>query len=135
MYVWPDHFPHSCPPVDAIDVSGPVYRFINGRAPADRDFESHYERNAAKDWDADACVARGLSVLRNWSDCMIMRKAVPALRKKRVAVAMVVSPVGLIAPTPSNSCAGHCTWWRSLAPGQVRPLFSTFQEPSEASHE
>lgn len=129
MYVWPDHFPSSCPPSHANAVQGTIYRFINGSTPADRDFLSHYEREPAKDWGVEACKARGLSVLRTWSDCGLMRKAVPALRKKKVAIAEVATPVGLIATTSSNSCAGHCTWWRSIPPDQIRPLFSTCLEP------
>lgn len=135
VYVWPDHFPPSCPPTHAIDVAGTVYRFINGGQPADRDFLSHYERDPAQEWGAEACMARGLSVLRTLGDCRIMRKAVPALRKKRIAVATVETPIGVIAETPSMSCKGHCTWWRSRTPEQVRPLFSTVQEPPETSHE
>lgn len=135
MYVWPSHFPSSCPPTHASNLAGTVFRFINGAAPADRDFESYYERNPEKVWGGQACQARGLSVVHTWSDCRIMRKAIPALRKKRLAVAEVSTEIGLVAITPSNSCAGHHTWWRAPATYEVRSLFRTFDEPSETAHE
>ena len=136
MYVWPSHFPPSCPPPDSVDLAGTVYRFINGAAPADRDFvSSYYEREPEKDWGKEGCKARGLSVLRTWADCRVMRKAIPALRKKRVGVAQVSAPIGLVSNTPSQSCTGHCTWWRAPKPSEVRPLFTTFDEPSEADNE
>lgn len=135
MYVWPTHFPPACPPVHATNLAGPVFRFINGTVPADRDFVSYYERDPGKDWGSQACQARGLSVVRTWADCGLMRKAIPALRKKRVAIAQVSTPIGLIAITPSNSCSGHSTWWRASTPSDVRPLFQTYDEPPEATSE
>jgi hypothetical protein len=135
VYVWPSHFPVSCPPSSAAELAGTVFRFINGRTAAERDFISHYERDPGKDWGDDGCKARGLSILRTWADCEVMRKAVPALRKKQVAHAEITTPVGLVAGTPSNSCAGHCTWWRSPPPAAVHPLFAVFDESEEAAHE
>lgn len=135
MFVWPPHFPTSCPPAGAIDLKGTVFRFINGRVPVDKDFLSHYEREPDKDWGDDACRARGLSVLRTWADCVQMRKGVPALRKKKLAIAEISTKVGPVATTPSNNCGGHRTWWRHPLPQDVRPLFSTFDEPQEAGDE
>lgn len=96
---------------------------------------SYYERDPAKDWGAEACKARGLSVVHSWADCGQMRRAIPALRKKRIAVAELGSEVGVVAITPSNSCAGHSTWWRAPTPTEVRPLFATFDEPSGGANE
>ena len=135
MYVWPSHFPPACPPAHASNLAGAVFRFINGTAPADKDFVSYFERDTAKDWGTQACQARGLSVVRTWSDCGLMRKAIPALRKKRVAVAQVSTQIGLVASSPSNSCSGHSTWWRAPPPSEVRSLFQTFDESSEAANE
>ena len=135
MYVWPTHFPPACPPAHASNLTGTVFRFINGRAPSDRDFVSHYERSPAHDWGMQACQARGLSVVRTWSDCGLMRKAIPALRKKRVAVAHISTQVGVLANTPSNSCTGHNTWWRAPSPTDVCSLFQTFAEPAETANE
>lgn len=134
MYSWPDHYPQSCPPSEAIELTGTVYRFINGASPAERDFHSHYERQPDKDWGNESCKARGLSVLKTTAGCGEMRKAIPALRKKRVAVATIDLPVGLIATTPSNSCDDHCTWWRTVHPSEVLGLFTTVSEQHGAEH-
>ena len=133
VYDWPEHYPGQCPSKDATELVGTVYRFINGRNPVDRDFLSHYEKNPNGTW-ADACKARGLSVLRTISDCGEMRDAVPALRKKRLAVADISGGVGLIARTPSGSCQGHCTWWRNPAPRAVTALFATLDESAEVEN-
>ena len=128
MYEWPSHFPQICPPESADELVGDVFRFINGKTPADRDFLSHYERDNSSDYGANACKARGLSVLRSLHDCHLMRIAVPALRKKRIAHAGISTNVGLVAPTPSLSCTGHSTWWRHPSPSDVCRLFVTFEE-------
>jgi hypothetical protein len=135
VYVWPSHFSVSCPPASAAELTGTVFRFINGRTAGDRDFMSHYERDPEKDWGDDGCIARGLSILRTWGDCEVLRKAVPAMRKKRLVHAEIATPVGLVASTPSNNCKGHCTWWRNPSPSTVLPLFSVFNGPEEAPHE
>src|SRR5574340_731706 len=123
VYVWPAHFPIQCPPDHATGLHGTVYRFINGPHPTEWDFLSHYERAPTKLW-GDACKARGLSVVRTLEDCEIMREGVPALRKKRIAVADISIPVGVVANTPSKTCVGHCTWWRGADPGAVKALFA-----------
>ena len=128
VYVWPSHFPSSCPPTGSLDLVGTAFRFINGSIPVDNDFTSHYERAPLKSW-GNACQARGLSILHTWGDCGLMRDAVPALRKKKIAIADISTTVGVFASTPSLSCAGHSTWWRAIPPDQVRPLFTTFVEP------
>lgn len=132
MYVWPTHFPTQCPPVQATQLLGIVYRFINGRSPTEWDFLSHYERKPANSWP-DPCKARGLSVVRTIEDCAIMREGVPALRKKRIAAANISTHIGMIANTPSVSCQGHCTWWRNPPASEVRALFSDLVNPPETA--
>lgn len=134
LYSWPNHFPLQCPPPEATELSGQIFRFINGPAPVDWDFLSHYERRPAGEW-GDACKARGISVVRTYEDCQIMRAGVPALRKKRLAVASIESSVGLISNSPSGTCQGHCTWWRSSPAGEVKLLFANFAEVKGPRHE
>lgn len=132
MYAWPTHFPGHCPPIDAAQLLGIVYRFINGRGPTEWDFLSHYERKPTNSW-SDPCRARGLSVVRTIQDCEIMREGIPALRKKRIAVANINTPVGLITNTPSVTCQGHCTWWRGAPASEVQPLFFNLENAPEAT--
>jgi hypothetical protein len=128
VYIWPTHYPAQCPPPHAAELKGTIYRFINGKAPADVDFLSHYERKPAGDWGHAPCIARGLSVLRSVEDCHTMRAGVPALRKKRIAVASFKEPAGLIASTPSHTCEGHNTWWRTTPPSSLTLHFTNIEE-------
>ena len=109
-------------------MSGTVYRFINGRTPSEKDFVSHFEREPNKVWSPKECQARGLSVVKTLEDCSAMREGVPALMKKRIAVGTLNSTDGLVAPTPSKSCEGHCTWWRHKAPKDVHGNFKLVDE-------
>ena len=128
MFMWPSHFPPQCPPSGAANVSGEIFRFISGRTPTVKDFVSHYERDPEKEWGQADCISRGLSVLRTLEDCSVMRKGIPAMRKKKIAVGSSIDGHGVIAGTPSMNCEGHCTWWRSTPPESVVGLFSTVSE-------
>jgi hypothetical protein len=119
-------------PSHSEEVSGIIFRFINGATPASRDFLSHYERDPGNDSNHSPCKARGLSVLRSYQHCAEMRQGVPALRKKKIAVGELSGGVGLIAGTPSKVCEGHCTWWRGVTAEVVYGLFSTVTEPAIA---
>lgn len=130
MHIWPNDFPAQCPPADAMQLSGIVFRFINGRSPTEKDFWSHYERNPVGDWSRNPCIARGLSVVRTTEDCGIMREGIPALRKKEIAVANIDTQVGPIANTPSGNCLGHFTWWRAVPAVEVVALFSKLDSKS-----
>jgi hypothetical protein len=128
MYVWPSHFPTQCPPTEATELVGIVYRFINKQELTDWDFLSHYERAPHANWSHSPCNCRGLSVVRTSQDYAAMRDAVPALRKKKIAIADINSSVGVISTTPSNSCNDHCTWWRSPTAAEVRAMFNVLDE-------
>lgn len=128
MYVWPKNYPNQCPPSHATNLVGRIFRFINGKTPTEKDFLSHYEKKPDDDWKDCACKARGLSVLRTIEDCQTMRSGIPALRKKRIAVAEISVSVGVIANTPSQTCNGHKTWWCTTLPSTVTPLFFQIEE-------
>lgn len=128
MYSWPLHYPDQCPPIDAAALSGQVFRFINKKNPTNYDFTSHYERDPDGIWH-DQCQARGLSVYKSYEHCLLMRAAVPALRKKLLAVATITGSVGVIANTPSRNCDGHYTWWCCVSPNEVLPFFTNLDEP------
>lgn len=125
VYNWPKHFPSQCPPATAEEAIGIVYRFINGNNPNSKDFISHYERDPIEN---NNCQARGLSVLRSFDACEIMRQGVPALRRKKIALGTLPNGVGVIKITPSVTCSEHYTWWRFSKPESISPLFKTFNE-------
>lgn len=59
---FPAWFPPNCPPADAADAEGVVFRFVSRNAVDAEDFLSHYERGEAP--RAQPCRRCGLSVYR-----------------------------------------------------------------------
>lgn len=133
MYTWPAHFPSQCPPEDATEMAGRIFRLISADGPKEFDFKSHYERAPTAGRTGSECLAQGLSVLLSYQDCEILKEAVPALRKKLVAQANLESGVGLIGNTPTNNCAGHCTWWRSITVEEACALFTPISSAAGAT--
>ncbi|WP_320055765.1 hypothetical protein [Desulfuromonas thiophila] len=121
--MWPDHYPEKCPPVDAEDVSGLVYRFTNRANPKHKDFLSYYELKPDEDWGDKDCQARGLSVYTTEDDCRAASAAVPALRKKKLCAARLSTKAGVIAPTPSRNNCNHKTLWSLFSAEELSELF------------
>lgn len=131
--MWPSHYPTQCPPEEAFTYEGSLYRFINRNNPVPKDFKSYYETKIGNDWGDKACQARGLSVFKTLDDCSEMMRTVPALRKKKVAVATIDSECGLLANTPSTKSKRHCTWWIPKSLSNPCELFEKI-DLSEMSH-
>lgn len=125
MYVWPSHYPQSCPPATAEPANGPIYRFMNKSVPTAKDFRPYYDADPAKSWGELSCQARGLSVYPDLNACREAASKVPGLAKKKLAVGMMLKSYGVIAETPSRNTSRHLTWW--VAPGCPEP--ETFFEP------
>src|SRR4051794_11688442 len=89
MNDWPDHFPPSCPPPDAVEASGEMYRLVNSDPLTSVDFMSHMERLAAgmlkKRYWNDDCVASGLSVFVERDEADYVRRSVGPLRGAQLA--------------------------------------------------
>jgi hypothetical protein len=62
-FAFPDYFPPDCPPDEAVECRGIVYRFVEVDPPAPGDFLNHYERGLAP--MAEPCLRCGLSVFLN----------------------------------------------------------------------
>lgn len=131
--MWPDHYPEKCPPNDAADVSGVVYRFTNRTNPNHRDFLSYYELKPSEDWGRKACQARGLSVYTSEEDCKTAISTVPALKKKKLCVAELGSESGVIAPTPSKNTYNHKTLWPLISANDLAEIFMSI-DTSKVHH-
>lgn len=106
---WPSFFPQQCPPADAKDASGEVFRFVSSDPPSARDFESWAQSNPKK-WMGN-CKASGLSVFTARADLARMVKRVRGLtRGKLIARANLTPEAGKLKPTPNNGNSHH-TWW------------------------
>jgi hypothetical protein len=121
---FPEYYPEQCPPSEAKDVDGNVFRFTARNTPHKRDFLSFYELSPDKNWDADTCQAMGLSVFPSISACHEMQSKIPALRKKKIASANLNNSHGKFAHTPSTNSKRHMTWWVSSELSEPWILFS-----------
>jgi hypothetical protein len=124
MKKWPEHYPEQCPPPSAIPPSGNVFRFTVRTSPKERDFLSYYELKPDEKWGNKACIARGLSVYTSIDDCIAAAAAVPALKKKKISVALLPANSGVIASTPSMNIKNHRTFWPVLEAKELAKLFS-----------
>ncbi len=108
---WPNHFPEGCPPDDADDAHGMVFRLVDGDDPTLDDFQSWYERNPRRSWGDALCRACGLSVLRDLDDAKALRRRIPSLKTKRIAAADLQPTMGKVQQTSSKHASTHHTWW------------------------
>lgn len=107
---WPSFFPPQCPPSEAKDAFGEVYRLVNTNPPSVSDFESWAEKHPKK-WMGD-CEASGLSVFTTKSDALRMIRRVPGMLApgKLIASANLSPAAGKLLHTPRDGNSHH-TWW------------------------
>lgn len=102
---WPEHFPQACPPADAIDAGGDVYRFVRNEPPAPEDMRSWLELGLGKGRD---CHRAALSCSLTREHLEEVRLASPRRRSDRIARASLGPEHGEIAQT---GAAGHFSLW------------------------
>lgn len=111
---WPEFYPENCPPEDAEQASGTVYRLVRHDPPQMVDFETLYEErpkffeNKPNDFICKGC---GVSVCRNFEDIERLQRSSGKMRKRQVAEGIVNSNHGVILHTPSALYKSHHTWW------------------------
>jgi hypothetical protein len=122
MNMWPEHFPESCPPDMALDPNGEVYRFVSKDPPSEKDFISMRLRKPQEKFEdlEKECRACGLSVLSTLEDIEKMRRRLPPMKKKLIAIGNLGSKHGKILHTPSFESSHH-TWWvpRNIYPWKI----------------
>jgi hypothetical protein len=99
--------PEECPPAQAQDVDGEIFRFVRNSPPAHSDMRS-WEDEGRKPGTGGSCQRCALSVLTRLSDVPEARKAIPLFRRWLVARAV-------LKPEHGKSCqtGGH-RWHYSL---------------------
>jgi hypothetical protein len=113
---WPSFFPPKCPPSEARDAFGEVFRLVYTQPPSVRDFES-YAQMRPKEYMGN-CEASGLSVFTAKADALRMVRRVQALAKQGkpvpagdlVASANLSAEAGKLMHTPRDGNSHH-TWW------------------------
>lgn len=116
---FPEYYPEQCPPCEAKDVEGVIFRFTNKNTPHKRDFLSHYELGRAT-----GCQSMGLSVFTSIEACEEFKEKVPFARNKKISSANLNNDYGKFANTPSTNSKRHMTWWVSCNLSEPWTLFS-----------
>jgi hypothetical protein len=109
---FPDWFPKGCPPSDAEDATGTIYRFVRSANPIQPDeFKSYHETGEVP--NGPACERCGLSVFRKIEE---LRRMLRHLWNKypgrtygpHVVKRELTASDGKIKQTRGH---GHHTWW------------------------
>ena len=108
---FPGWFVSDCPPADAGDASGTIYRFVANKTSVEQDFESYHETGQVP--NGPPCERCGLSVFRKLDD---VREMLRHLWRRypgndygpHVVKRELTSADGKIKPTRGR---GHHTWW------------------------
>lgn len=112
-----EKFPPNCPPREAEEASGEVYRLVDSNPPVAKDFRSWYELKPEKTYEDQAkeCQAHGLSVYTQKSSIFSLFNRIPRLRKKKkVALGKLTPDLGVMLNTPSSEDDLHHTLWVAI---------------------
>ena len=109
---FPSDWPPCCPPNDAEESDGAVYRITKNNPPTDSDFQSLQEmgRSIRSPTPEKHCQALGLSVYRSRYD---PRHHLRLFRRGGdfIAEGMLTPDCGKTMPTPAGDRPSHATWW------------------------
>src|SRR5438128_10777189 len=107
---FPAAWPVNCPPNDATDARGTVYRTVRTNPPTADDFRSFREEGKHVRDPQKQCQACGISVLRTREDAVHHRDAFQ-WRGEFIAEGMLAPAHGKIKPTPAKKFPSHISWW------------------------
>jgi hypothetical protein len=105
--LFPETWPNDCPPADAIDASGVVFRIVKNKPPLPEDFVTHFEADKLR--NADPCLRCGLSVFQEIGDAVHQRWLLPKLGRL-IARGTLRTDHGKTKLTPGKQ-PSHTTWW------------------------
>lgn len=104
---FPADWPSNCPPADAVDADGVVFRIVKNDPPLAADFATHRETGRLK--TAPECLRCGLSVFRDLCDAVHQRLLLPKLGPW-IAQATLASNHGKTKSTAGQQPT-HTTFW------------------------
>jgi hypothetical protein len=104
---FPKDWPQSCPPADAVDAVGEVFRIVRNSPPAAGDMASHHETGRLP--KAPPCLRCGLSVFREVRDALHQRELLPKLGK--FIAKGVLKPEHGKTKLTDGTQPTHTTWW------------------------
>ncbi len=129
---WPPHIPDGCPPPDAPDASGVVYRLVGSDGPSYDDLLPKVLEEPERDYQGMECLAAGLSVYRKRKDLSRLF-SYPTFRNRTMLVAQAqLSPAhGKLKATPPKKIRNsHHTWWWPVGVDPVHVF--TLADPESA---
>lgn len=104
---FPDSWPRDCPPQDAVNADGKVFRIVKNDPPTATDVASHWELGKLP--KAPACLRCGLSVFRELRDAVHQRRLFPKLG--RLVATGVLKPEHGKTKLTTGQQPTHTTWW------------------------
>ena len=104
---FPANWPNDCPPQDAIDADGDVYRIVDNNPPVLADLATHLETGRLP--KALPCMRSGLSVFREIRDAAHQRQLIPKLGRW-IAKGTLKTEQGKTKLTTGKQPT-HTTWW------------------------
>ncbi len=110
---WPDFYPENCPPAEAEQASGTVYRLVRHDPPQAEDLKTYFEENP-RFFDSKPellCKGCGVSVYTDLRDIRRLKKRSKKLKNRHIAEGKLNPTLGRIQHTPSRRRKSHHTWW------------------------
>lgn len=105
---FPKDMPDGCPPADAADVQGVIFRVVGQCPPTGYDLQTHAELGKARSAVGEkACWRFGLSVFKRFEEAAHQRELFPALGSQ-ISMATLNSTHGKVKATGKPP---HQTWW------------------------
>jgi len=104
---FPAGWPSDCPPCDALDAKGEVFRLVKNDPPAAEDLRTHNE--SGKRPKAPPCLRCGLSVFREMKDAAHQRLLMPRLGSH--IARSVLLPIHGKTKLTHGMQPTHTTWW------------------------
>ena len=125
-----DGFPPCCPPTDAVDADGVVYRATISDPPVENDFSSQHElglRPSLKSSWPQKCSMRAVSVYRTLRDAQHHLNTFQ--KYKFIAVGVLTPGSGKAKLAAHNDRPTHSNWWCYVEFNQDKrlKLFKTYQ--------
>jgi hypothetical protein len=104
---FPADWPSDCPPADAVEADGVVFRIVKNAPPMASDVATHRETGRLR--AAPECLRCGLSVFRDLRDAVHQRLLMPKLGQW-IAKATLIADYGKTKLTTGQQPT-HTTFW------------------------
>lgn len=123
---FPDDWPKDCPPVDAEDAAGTVFRIVAHNPPTDDDLKSYQELGILV---GPECQRHGVSTYNTIEGALRKQKLYPRFGQ-HIAEGALVASLGKLSLL-RNRKTQHLTWWPSTTANRKAAFKVVFTIESE----